>query len=49
MGIKGFMKTKTKDFAEQRKIRNLMSDYHSKEDLQKLSKKLHLKTSGNKG
>ncbi len=49
MGIRGFMKSKTSEFAEHRKIRNLMADYHSKEDLEKLAKKLHLKTSGNKG
>ena len=49
MGFKHFMKTKTQDFIEQRKIKNLLNKYLSKEDLQKLSKKLHLKTSGNKG
>ena len=49
MGFKKFLKDKAKDYAEQWKIKNLMNNYRSKEELQKLAKKLHLKTGGNKG
>ena len=49
MTFKKFVKGKAKDIYEQRKLSKFLEQYSSKDDLQRLAKKLKLKTSGNKG
>ena len=49
MAFRKFVKGKAKDIYEQRKLSKFLEQYSSKDDLQRLAKKLKLKSSGNKG